>query len=481
MPYRKTNLIASLDWITVIIYLIMVTAGWLTIYAAGYDYDKVSMFDFSLRAGQQLMWIMSSALIAIALLMIESDWYEIFAYWIYAAIIVLLLVTIAIAPEINGGRSWLKIGPFSIQPAEFAKLATALALSRLLSTYKFALNSFTNYLKAILFIMVPLALIVLQSETGTALVFLTFFIVLYREGMTGYTLFLGFCAVLFFILGIRFSEEMWGVTNVGRFLVLAIIIIFTNILLRMNQGKNSFTVVYAVSLGLLPVAYIVSLFYPYDLSLACLIILMLLCFTLLFYFMKYRAMKFLLIICFAIGSCAYLYSVDYVFDNILKPYQQERIKVALGMIEDPAGAGYNVTQSKIAIGSGGVFGKGFLRGTQTKLKYVPEQDTDFIFCTIGEEEGFFGSAAVMILFTILIVRVILLAERQRSAFHRIYGYCVASVFFVHLAINIGMVTGITPVIGIPLPFFSYGGSSLWAFTALLFVFLRLDASRNDRL
>ncbi|MDR1764439.1 MAG: rod shape-determining protein RodA [Dysgonamonadaceae bacterium] len=481
MPYRKTNIWASLDWLTIAIYLILVTAGWLSIHASGYNYDRISMFDISGRAGMQMIWIISSMIIGISLLMIDSDWYEIFAYWIYAFIIILLIITVFVAPDIKGTRSWLIMGPVRIQPAELAKLATALALARLMGTYKFELNNTSGYMKALALILLPLLLIIMQKETGSALVFLTFFIVLYREGMSGYIIFAGFCAVAFFILGVRYDEVLWNATPVGQYSVLTLIIIMSNGLLWINRGKNKFNFFYIITLGTLALSFLVSLFYQFDQIYVCLGIVGFIIISLLALFLKYRAYKYILIAVFAIASVAYLFSVDYVFSDVLQPHQQDRIKVSLGMIEDPNGVGYNVNQSKIAIGSGGFWGKGYLNGTQTKLKYVPEQDTDFIFCTIGEEEGFLGTSITMILFTVLIIRIILMAERQRAVFHRVYGYSLASILFFHLAINIGMVIGITPVIGIPLPFFSYGGSSLWSFTALLFIFLRLDASRNDRL
>ena len=481
MPYRKINIWDNLDWWTVITYLILVVAGWFSIYAASYDFDQVDIFDLSGRSGMQMVWIITSLVLAFSLLMIESNWYDIFAYWIYFAIIVLLIITIFIAPDIKGSRSWLVIGPYiRIQPAEFAKFATALALAHLMNSYRFDLKKLRNFGKALGLILLPMILILLQKEAGSALVFVAFFLVLYREGMSGSILFLGFCAVLFFIIGVRYGEVIWGATPLGEFIVLLLIILFINgFLYNYKKGRHNVKYTFIISASLLLIAFIVSLFYPFDLCLVAIGIVVLTVIFLLILFFKFRASSYILIALFAIFSTAYLYSVDYVFDEVLEPHQQIRIQVTLGVIDDPSGAGYNVNQSKIAIGSGGFIGKGYLNGTQTKLKYVPEQDTDFIFCTIGEEKGFLGTTVVLFLFLFLILRLVFLAERQKSIFNRVYGYCVASIIFFHIAVNIGMVIGITPVIGIPLPFFSYGGSSLWAFTILLFIFLRLDASRSE--
>jgi rod shape determining protein RodA len=480
--YKKTNIWASVDWWTIAIYLILVIAGWFSIYASTYDFDQTEMFDFSTRTGMQLIWIFTSLFIGVLLLLIDSDVYEMLSIWFYLLIALLLSVTIFIAPDIKGSRSWLVIipGVIQIQPAEFAKFATSLALARILSVYKFDIRNFKIVLVSFGIILLPVLLIYLQKETGSALVFLSLFLVLYREGMPGYILFSGFVAVLFFVLSIRFNDVVWGENiSAGIFLVFLFILFFILfILYNYPKGKNHAKQLSYITLLIGFVSGIIYFFIPFDLTwvVGSLIAGMLIYMLLLY--IRYRASTYLWIVVFGLTSFAFLYSVDYVFDNILKPHQRIRIQVTLGTIDDPGGAGYNVNQSKIAIGSGGLVGKGFLNGTQTKLKYVPEQDTDFIFCTIGEEIGFLGASLVLVFFIILILRLIYLAERQSMAFCRIYGYCVACIFFFHLAINIGMVIGITPVIGIPLPFFSYGGSSLLGFTLLLFIFLRLDTARN---
>jgi rod shape determining protein RodA len=460
----------------------MVIAGWFNIYASSYDFDQVSIFDLSGRAGMQMIWILTSLVIGFSLLMIDSDWYDIFAYWIYILTILLLIVTIIFSPEIRGSRSWLVIGSLRFQAAEFAKFATALAIARLLGDYNFNLSQLKGFIKILLLFFIPMGLIMLQKETGTALVFLAFFLVLYREGMSGFILFIGFCSVLFFVIGIRYGDVFWEVTSVGQLITLLLIIpCISFIMYDYEKGRHYIKYILIGSSVLMGLAILVSQFYIFDLCIVALVIIACITIVLLFLSLKNREKHYLYIACFAFFSTAFLYSVDYVFDEIVPQHQKTRIEVTLGMIDDPSGAGYNVNQSKIAIGSGGFWGKGYLNGTQTKLKYVPEQDTDFIFCTVGEEYGFVGSTFILLLFLILIIRLLFIAERQRSIFKRIYGYCVATIIFFHLAINIGMVIGITPVIGIPLPFFSYGGSSLWAFTILLFIFLRLDASRNERL
>jgi len=482
MPYRKSNIWLSIDWWTVAIYLILVVAGWLNIYASSYNFDQVSIFNLSGRAGLQMLWILTSLIIGFSLLMIDSDWYDIFAYWIYAFIILLLIVTIIFSHDIRGSRSWLVVGPFRFQAAEFAKFAAALAVARMASGYEYQLTRLKDFLKIVLLFFLPMGLILLQKETGSALVFLVFFLILYREGMSGFILFTGFCSILFFVIGVRYGDYFWGGTSLGKFIVLALTIpCMSLILYDYEKGWRYVKYILIGSFILIGLAALVSSFFIFDLCLVVLAVIAIIVITLLFLFLKNREKYYLFVAGFAIYSVAFLYSVDYVFDRVLEPHQKIRIEVTLGMLDDLGGAGYNVNQSKIAIGSGGLLGKGYLNGTQTKLKYVPEQDTDFIFCTVGEEQGFLGSAIILFLFLALIIRLIFLAERQRTTFIRVYGYGVAAVIFSHVAINIGMVLGITPVIGIPLPFFSYGGSSLWAFTILLFIFLRLDASRNERL
>ncbi|MBQ6747785.1 MAG: rod shape-determining protein RodA [Bacteroidaceae bacterium] len=471
----------KIDWITIFIYLLLIAIGWLTVCGASYSFENADFFDFSTRAGKQFVWICCSFGIAFILMMLDDDLYDMFAYLLYAALIVLLIVTLVIAPETKGSRSWLNFGPVSLQPAEFAKFATALALSKFMSEYGFSMKNWKNASIIAALILVPMMIIVLQQETGSALVYASFLLVLYRMGMTGSILFSGLAATLFFVLGIRFNEDIIeGTTSiVGPFVVMLLIQLFVCALLvvYLQKWKSAFRLA-GGSVLLILLAYLVSKYVvQFDIVYVEWGILAATVLYLLFLYLRDRKYTYLLIAVFAVLSVSFLYASSYLF-NHFKPYQQARIQVTLGIKEDLSGVGYNVNQSKIAIGSGGLYGKGFLNGTQTKLKYVPEQDTDFIFCTIGEEQGFVGAASILILFLILIFRLITLAERQSTTFGLIYGYCVLSILLFHLFVNIGMVLGITPVIGIPLPFFSYGGSSLWGFTILLFIFLRIDAGRK---
>ena len=479
----KQSLIKNIDWITILIYAAMIIAGVVSIYAASYDFDNASMFDFGEFSGKQIRWIGLSFILALVLLLIDSRMYETYAYPIYLGLLLLLLVTIFIAPDIKGSRSWIALGPMSLQPAEFAKFATALALAKLFSGYNFALNSVSNYVKALAIIFIPIFLILAQRETGSALVYLSLFFVLYREGMNGLVLFAALFAVVIFVVAVKFTETMILGIPSGEFTVY-LMIMAVMVAMIAFYCKKPF-VARNIALGFIATGIIVWILTLFGLNISGTVyfitIITIACLYCVFELMKLKSNKLLVSLMTVVLSLAFLMSVNYVFGNVLEPHQQLRIKVALGIEEDLKGAGYNVNQSKIAIGSGGFAGKGFLNGTQTKLKYVPEQHTDFIFCTIGEEEGFIGTTLVVALFLALILRIIKIAERQPTTFGRVYAYCVASYIIFHFCINIGMVIGLCPVIGIPLPFFSYGGSSLWGFTFLLFILLRIDASRRYHL
>jgi len=473
----------SLDWVTVTLYLILVLAGVVSIYAASYNFDNAGMFDFSEFSGKQLLWVGLSLGIGLVILLLDYRLYEAYAYPIYGAVILLLLLTIFVAPDIKGSRSWLVFGPVSLQPAEFGKFAVALALAKLFDSYNFTLNAkISNYFRALIIIFLPVILILAQKETGSALVYFSLILVLYREGMSGMVLAAVFCAITYFVVAVKYVEPLILGMPAGEFSVfILIMVIFAlmllfycrdfaiarNVIIGFVGSGVVVTVLSLCGVGVNGLAYFLSII---GLAMIYTLIAM----------MRHRLRKFLITVGFVATSVMFLFSVNYVFGNVLQPHQQMRIKVLLGIEDDPRGVGYNVNQSKIAIGSGGLTGKGFLNGTQTKLKYVPEQHTDFIFCTIGEEEGFVGSSAVLLVFLALILRLIHIAERQRSAFGRVYAYCVVSYLIFHLAINVGMVIGLCPVIGIPLPFFSYGGSALWGFTILLFILLRIDASRKER-
>jgi rod shape determining protein RodA len=396
----------------------MVLFGWANIYSAVYDESHQSIFDFSQRYGKQLIWIFAAIVLGFIVLIIDSKFFSAFSYLFYGVSILSLIAVLVLGAKVGGSRSWFQFGSFAIQPSEFAKFATALAVAKYLSGVNITLSRFKHIFRLAMIIGAPAILILLQHDTGSALVYSAFVLVLFREGLSGKVLIFGSLAVVLFILTLL----------VNKYIMIASIFIFLLLILfyigRTKSTIRSLAVVFIIAVG-------------------------------------------------------FIYSVDYVFENILEPHQKNRIEVLLGKKSDPRGDGYNVNQSKIAIGSGGLSGKGYLKGTQTKFNFVPEQSTDFIFCTVGEEWGFGGSAFVIGLFMLFLFRILRLAERQRSFFARIYGYGLASIVFFHFAVNIAMTIGLAPVIGIPLPFFSYGGSSLWAFTILLFIFIRQDASRLE--
>lgn len=378
---KRENIFNAIDWVTILLFGLLALFGWLNIYGACYDFEQTSIFSFSNRAGKQFVWFMTALLLGGSILLIDERLWDILGYWLYGAMILLLIITPLVAHDIKGSLSWISLGPVSLQPAEFAKCFTAIAIAKYMGRYDYTVRSWRDLVVPVLMVLLPMVIIMVwQKETGSALVFLAFLLPLFRQGMSGKIFVIGATAVVIGILVFR--------------------------------------------LELLP---------------------------------------------------------DSLINKALAPHQRQRIEVLLGMRDDPHGVGYNVNQSIIAIGSGGLTGKGYLKGTQTKLKFVPEQSTDFIFCTIGEEWGFLGSAAVLLLYMVFLLRLVMIAERQRDTFSRVYAYSVVGIFLMHLTINVGMVLGLLPVIGIPLPLFSYGGSSLWGFTLLLFILLRLDASRVNKL
>jgi rod shape determining protein RodA len=417
---ERKGILQNIDWTTILLFLTLVCIGWINIYAAVYNEDHSSIVDFSQRYGKQLIWIFAALALALVIIIIDASFFVTFGYLIYGISILSLMAVLVIGTEIAGSKSWFQFGGIAIQPAEFAKFATCLAIAKYLSTFNVSLIRFKTRLIASILILLPAGLVLLQNDTGSALVYAAFILVLYREGLTGNILLIGMLVVILFVLTLLLNK---------LYIIGAIVLIA----------------------------------------------------AILFYFMKRNQKNVVVLLGILVISSAFIFTVDYAFENVLEPHQKKRINVLLGKELDLRGAGYNVHQSKIAIGSGGITGKGFLNGTQTKYDFVPEQDTDFIFCTIGEEWGFLGTLLVIALFIILLLRLIKLAERQRSNFGRIYGYGVASIIFFHFMVNIGMTIGLLPVIGIPLPFISYGGSSLWAFTILLFIFLRQDASRKELL
>ncbi|MBQ9356932.1 MAG: rod shape-determining protein RodA [Prevotella sp.] len=480
---KPKGVLRSIDYWTILIYMALLTMGWISVCGASYDYGSdTDLLSLSTRSGMQIVWIGTSLLLGIVLLTLNDEYYEMFAYVIFGLLLLLLFATIFNPHSIKGSRSWLVLGPLRLQPAEFAKFATALALAKFMSRRDYDIQRWRDFAETVGIIMLPMLFIVMQRETGSALVYLSFFLVLYREGMTGSILFTAVAMVFYFVVGIRYSEPLLfdTPTHIGRFVVLLAIQVFATIMVGIytKRWQQSLTAL-AACVGLTLACLLFSLYViPFNIYWVQLASCVLLIAWLLWQAYSSQMREYLWIGLFTIGSVLFFHGADYALNNVLEKHQRTRINVLLGLEEDLRGAGYNVHQSEIAIGSGGLEGKGFLNGTQTKLKYVPEQDTDFIFCTVGEEEGFLGAAGVLLLFLALILRLIHLAERQPTTFARVYGYCVLSVFLFHVFINVGMVLGLTPVIGIPLPFFSYGGSSLWGFTFLLFIFLALDARRN---
>ena len=409
----------KIDWVTLLLYFVILVFGWLNIYAACYDESHAAVFDFSTRHGKQLIWIGISLLLALVISLIDPHIFSSTAYLIYLIVIGLLVVVLFVGAVTKGGQSWIDFGPFKFQPAEFAKFATALALAKFMSSLDIDYSQLRTKLIAWTIVLVPAAIIILQHDTGSALVFASFLLPMYREGMSPQIIIFGFVAIVLFVLALL----------VNKFIIIGVLAV-------------------------------VALFY-------------------LFVWLNKRTRRhYVWVAAIFLGCSLFTMSVDFAFDKVLQPHQRDRIYVLLGKTDDNSNTGYNVNQSKIAIGSGGFLGKGFLNGTITKADFVPEQETDFIFCTVGEEWGFVGSTILILLYLGLLFRLVRLAERQYSKFSRFYGYSVASILFVHILINIGMVLGLLPVIGIPLPFFSYGGSSLMAFTILLFIFLRQDQERT---
>lgn len=479
---KRQSIWASVDWWTIGLYLALMAFGWISICGASFTYGDNDIFGLGTRSGMQIVWIGTSVCLGFVILMMDTRFFDTFAYIIYGILLLLLFATIFNPHDIKGSHSWIVLGPLRLQPAEFGKFATALALAKLMSAYGFNIHRWKHFAAACAVLFMPMLFIVGQRETGSALVYLSFFLVLYREGMPGSILFSGVAMVLYFVVGIKYENVfLWDTpTSVGKFVVLLLVQVFTASMVNVYCKERKQTrVILAYCIGFTLLALLFSEFViPFDIVWVQLVLSLVLVFYLLYHGLHTRLSQYFYILVFLVGSITFFYSADYVLNDVMEPHQRVRINVLLGLDEDLAGAGYNVHQSEIAIGSGGLKGKGFLNGTQTKLKFVPEQDTDFIFCTVGEEEGFLGSAGVLLLFLALILRLMHLAERQPFTFGRVYGYCVLSVFLFHVFINVGMVLGLTPVIGIPLPFFSYGGSSLWGFTLLLFIFLRIDAGRN---
>ena len=425
MSREQKTIFQNIDWVMAGLFLVLVVLGWLNIYAAVYNDEHNSIFDISQKYGKQMLWITGAIVIALVILIIDANFFTAFPYPIYIVSAIMLVAVIFLGREVSGSHSWFRFGDFGLQPAEFGKFAVALALAKYMSAMNTRVERLQTKAIAFFIILFPAALIVLQKEAGTALVYIAFIFVLFREGFSGNFLLGGFFTTLLLISALLVNKIMLVI-------LLAVVAIIISLVIWMNSRNRKRARRFIIGVGAL-----------------------------------------------LISASGAVYGVDYAFSK-LKTHQKTRINVFLGKEVDKETkkkAGYNVNQSLIAIGSGGFAGKGYLQGTQTKYDFVPEQSTDFIFCTVGEEWGFLGSTIILILFLALILRVIFVAERQRSTFSRIYGYGVASILFFHLTVNVGMTIGLAPVIGIPLPFFSYGGSSLWAFTILLFILIKLDSNR----
>ena len=413
---KSESLTGKIDWITVLLYVILVFLGWVMIYSSVYTDECKSIFNPTLRSGSQLQWIIGSVIIAFVILIIDSRFYVTFSYPIYAFLMVCTVSVMFIGVVVKGQRNWIRIGGFQMQPSELAKVAVSLALAKYLSSLNVDLRKWADKWKAFAIIGVPMMIILVQGDAGSAVVFATFALVLFREGLESYFLIVGSVVIVLSVLALLFTPLSIGIG----------LTILAGIIAYQLRRKKLIWFIAGI--------YLVSF--------------------------------------------AYVFSVNYSFNKVLKSHQRDRINVLLGK-EVEAGKDWNIRQSIIAVGSGSFFGKGYLNGTQTKLKFVPEQSTDFIFSSIGEEFGFTGSVILIGIFLALFFRLLFLAERQRSAYSRVYGYCVACILFFHFLINIGMAIGVAPVIGIPLPFISYGGSSLLSFTLLLFIFIRLDTQRYE--
>lgn len=493
LGHRSRGLAQSIDWSLVICYFMLILIGWVNIYASIHSTEPSSIFDWGCRSGKQAVWIGTSLVLAgIILFALNPRIYEGLSVPIYLLTLGLLVAVIFLGIEVKGSRSWFEFGPIRFQPAEISKISTSLLLATVMSQLGYRIGRMKDFITTALIILVPMMIIVLQSETGSALVYVGFIFMLYREGLSGWLIFIAGMAILLFILTLTASPfvailvlmgvatlcislfsgkfRLWLFIGIPLITLMAFVPMILDTIALKTLGEE---VIAAAAQGgeipfLLKIKPLYILLGSIGLSL-----------PIITYFAFREGHMFTHLTTLSIiGGIMLVFSADFIFNNVLQDHQRKRIEVLLGMKEDPAGVGYNVNQSMIAIGSGGFAGKGFLNGTQTTYGFVPEQSTDFIFCTVGEEWGFIGSAFVILLYVFLISRIISNAERSREAFTRIYGYCVACCIFMHLFINIGMTIGIMPVIGIPLPFVSYGGSSLWAFTIMLFIFIALD--RNEK-
>ncbi len=469
---NSTLRIGGIDWGSITIFLVLMVLGWLNLYAAVYNESAVEGFDLGQKYGSQLIWIGISLVVATIIMLLDDIYFHLFSYFIYGALLLLLVATLFLGTEVNGARSWIKLGGFSFQPAEFMKFATALALARCMSAYNFSLHSLRSIIAAGLILCIPMCIIVLQNDTGSAMVYSAFLLVLYREGLNGW---------FYVALGMIVFLFVFSFLVTPTVLLILIILISTGMETAMN-GKPIKSLIFLAAVALTSML----IYFPanmisakgMDYHRALMIASLLNIIPAAIYAYRNKLRNIVICVGMFLGSLLFVGVTDYAFNDLLQVHQQKRVLDLLGVESDLRGWGYNVNQSKIAIGSGGFLGKGFLQGTQTRYDFVPEQSTDFIFCTVGEEWGFVGSTVVLALFGWLIVRLIKMGERQQEPFGRIYCYSVAAIYFFHIMVNVGMTIGLMPVIGIPLPLFSYGGSSLLAFTILFFIAVRLDSART---
>lgn len=475
MRRRNRSVLKKIDWWVVTIYMVLVLIGWLSIFSAVYDPEHGQIFDTTQRYGMQLIWILGAWFLAVVILLIPARIYALFSNLIYSFGLLLLIIVLVFGVERGGSSSWLVMGPIQFQPAEMIKVFVSVGLAGIMSRPHFHIKTWRGIFQVTAMILIPAALILLEKETGLALVLSAFVIVLYREGLPGWIPVTGIIAIILFLLSIIWDPlyVLWLCAGISFFIGFLLAGKKLPVLITVALLTGAYFLI-----PMLLELFSIDLFahlerYQWFLLVAAplVVVLLIVAFRRRIVYLKTLLLAF-------VSSIILIFSVGYVFNNILKPHQQARIETLLGIDDDIYGSGYNVHQSKIAIGSGGLTGKGFLKGTQTKFNFVPEQSTDFIFCSIGEEWGFLGAILVIALYMFLLIRIIQISERQRHSFGRIYGYGVASCIFFHVFINIGMTIGITPVIGIPLPFISYGGSSLWTFTLLLFILLKIDASNE---
>ncbi|MEE1346301.1 MAG: rod shape-determining protein RodA [Bacteroidales bacterium] len=467
--YRK-----GVDWVTVLLYAFLVVFGWCNLYAANYNPEVGLQFSFDAQYAKQLMWVGISVVCIGVIMLSDSKVFVEFAWILYVTSLLMLVIVLAVGHEVYGAKSWIKIGPVLFQPAEFTKIGAALVVARIMSRYGFSFT-FRNYVKLFAVLLIPMTLIILQNDTGSALVYVVLILAMFREGLSPHFLLIGAtCAI------VAVASLLLDSAPVLTALVLCAFVAVQVLVYRQSAPWEAVKAFAAGAVAALAVWLLMRFHYGRELLVDYYLLIGMAVaslFLILAYVVhRFRGLWWLL--AYVWVSLCTSFGTGYVFDNVLGDHQRTRINVLFGIEEDPLGAGYNVNQSLIAIGSGGVFGKGFLNGTQTKLDFVPKQTTDFIFCTVGEEWGFLGCVVLVSAYIFLFLRIIYLAERQHSVFSRVYGYCVASIFFFHFAINVSMAIGLMPVIGIPLPFFSYGGSSFWGFTILLFIFVKLDTDRN---